>query len=351
MKSITLFTDPHLGTDRQAHTTRESAKRLRQALFVQAMDVVYNAPHDTFCLGDLFDKANNDEATLLQGYEVANRCRMTLSGNHDELNREGSVTSLQALAEMGVAVCAAPDISTPYFDNMGAIYMVPHHASQELFEQAIQDAAAHAAETRDGLASYLMLHCNYDFTLAIEDNTLNLSREFAEEIGDAFDFIFIGHEHNSSTHMGGKIRVLGNTHPTSFHDVGDKFIYHLDLETAELTEELIWSKAGRYRELKLGDPIPNLMGVQFIDVRGAGSVEDAAAVSKYINDLWKASELNGASELLAVRNKVDIKDSLDGVDIEIEGITTEDLKTRITRELEGTELAELFKELAAEAAQ
>lgn len=350
MTKIALFTDPHLGTDRQAHTTRASAKALQQSIYEQTMQVVNSTTLPIYCLGDLFDKANNSEAVLLQGYNAGIECEAVLSGNHDETNRVGVVTSLGALAEMGVRVCAAPDISTPYFDTKESIYMVPHHASQELFEQGIRDAAQHAAETRDGLASYLMLHCNYDFTLAIEDNTLNLSRELAEEIGDAFDYIFIGHEHNGGTYLDGKVVVLGNIHPTSFHDIGDKYMYVLDTETAELTKELVWSKSARYLELKLGDTIPDLTGIQFIDVRGSGTVENAVDVANFINELRKCAAECGDS-LFAVRNKVDIKDALDGVDSDVEGITVEDLKTRISKELEGTELADLFKELVAEAAQ
>lgn len=344
---ITLFTDPHLGTERQAHTTRASAKALQQALYEKAMLVVKSSSLPKFCLGDLLDRANNPEATVLQAYNVGIECDSVLSGNHDETNREGVVTTLGALAEMGVRVCAAPDISTPYFDTRESLYMVPHHASQELFEQAVRDAAAHAAETRDGLASYLMLHCNYDFTLAIEDNTLNLSRALAEEIGDAFDYIFIGHEHNGSTHLDGKVVILGNIHPTSFHDIGDKFIYELDTETAELSKRIVWAKNAHYLELKLGDPIPDLTSIEFIDVRGSEAVENAAEVANYINELRAA----GTDCLYAVRSKVDIKDSLDGVNVEIEGITTEDLHTRISTELEGSDLADLFKELAAEAKQ
>lgn len=344
---ITLFTDPHLGTERQAHTTRASAKFLQTALYTAAMNVIQSSKLPVYCLGDLVDKANNNEATVLQAYNVGIACEGVLSGNHDETNREGVVTTLGALAEMGVRVCAAPDISTPYFDCFQSIYMVPHHASQELFEQALRDAAAHAAETRNGLASYLMLHCNYDFTLAIEDNTLNLSRAVAEEIGDAFDFIFIGHEHNGSTHLDGKVVVLGNIHPTSFHDVSDKYTYTLKTETAELTKHLVWSKADHYLELKLGDEIPDLAGKQFIDVRGSEAVENAAEVAAYINEIRS----KGDASLFAVRSKVDIKDSLDGVDSEVTGITTEDLHSRITAELAGTELADLFKELALEARQ
>lgn len=352
MKHLTIFTDPHLGTSRQSHTTRESSKRLQDALYDQAMAIVSNDGTPLMCVGDLFDKSFNSEAILLQGYNVASRCRWTLAGNHDETNREGTVTSLRALQGMDVPICAVPNLTDPYFDCFESIYMVPHHASQAVFEQAMREAAAHAAANRDGLASYLFLHCNYDFDLAQEDNTLNLSQELAKELITAFDFIFIGHEHNPSKHLGGQVVVLGNTHPTSFHDVGDKFIYHLELDTAELTQELVWSKAEAYREIKLGSDIPDLAGVQFVDVIGAEGVANAMEVSQFIQDIWKAGnyELDGEphNELLAVRNKVLIKDSLADMDTEVGEIEVTDLKTRIAHDLAGSDLEGLFNELVQE---
>lgn len=362
MKKLTIFTDPHIGTSRQAHTTRESSAELKLSLYHQAMAIVETATNPVICVGDLFDRACNPESVIVQGYNIASRCWMTLAGNHDLLNRLDTVTSLQAIAEMGAPVCAAPDLTNPYFDSFESIYMVPHHASQEVFEKAMKNAAAHAAENRDGLASYLFLHCNYDFALAVDDNTLNLPANVAKELITAFDYIFIGHEHNCDTHLGGQVVILGNTHPTSFHDIGDKFIYHLELDTAVLTKELIWSKEQAYREIKLGSELPDLTGVQFVDVTGTESVSEALEVSEFIRDIWKAAQYKSCSapgeggepqdccELFAVRNKVDIKDSLADVSTDIDAIEVVDLKTRISRDLEGTDLAELFHELVKEVA-
>lgn len=352
MKRLTIFTDPHLGTARQAHTTRESSEALKMSLYHQAMAIVNTAENPVICVGDLFDKACNSEATLVQGYDVASRCWMTLAGNHDMTNREGTVTSLDALAEMGVPICRTPDLTNPYFDAFESIYMVPHHASQIVFEQAMKNAAAHAAEHRDGLASYLFLHCNYDFNLAVEDNTLNLRRELAQELIVAFDYIFIGHEHNGSTDLGGQVVVLGNHHASSFHDVSDKYIYHLELETATLTKECVWAAADHYREIKIGGEIPDLAGVQFVDVTGTDSVANAVEVSEFIREVWKASfykpegeDNHSECDMFAVRNKVDIKDALQDVDTEFNEVIVEDLQTRIGKDLAGSDLLPLFNDL------
>jgi len=362
MKNITIFTDPHLGTARQAHTTRESSAKLQQELYWQAMAIVNTGDFPKVCVGDLLDKSTNSEVIIGQAFDVAEKCQWVLAGNHDETNREGTLSTLRLLKQQGLPIIATPNLTDPFFDNFESMYFVPHHASQEVFEVAMREAAAHAAENRDGLASYLFLHCNYDFNLATEDNTLNLRRELAQELIAAFDFIFIGHEHNGSTDLGGQVVVLGNTHPTSFHDIGDKFIYHLELETATLTKECVWSEADRYREIKLGSDIPDLTGVQFVDVTGTDSVANAVEVSEFIREIWKAGnyqacdapgdtqasgELQNCNDLFAVRNKVDIKDSLQDVDTDIEGVIVEDLQTRISKDLAGSDLLPLFNQLVA----
>jgi len=354
MKNLTIFTDPHLGTKRAAHTTRESSARLQEQLYFQAQAIVETATNPVLCNGDLFDKAFNPESVLVQGYNVASKCWMTVAGNHDMTNREGTVTSLDALKEMGVPVCAAPNLTDPYWDNHESIYIVPHHASQAVFETAMHDAARHATETRDGLASYIFLHCNYQFGFACEDNTLNLSPEMTDMLCEAFDYVFIGHEHNPNTYMDGKVVILGNTHPTSFSDISDKFIYHLELDTAVLTAECVWAKGDHYLELKLGQAIPDLSGIHFIDVKGVEAVSEASVVSQYIQEVWKAAEYVSAvsetekyCDLLAVRNSVQLKDALAGIDDEV-SVKVEDLRSRIAADLTGSDLEPLYRELLAE---
>lgn len=339
-----LFTDPHLGTRRSANTTRESSKKLQQALYEAALAASPTEPLDekNVCLGDLFDKAFNSEDVLVQGHEVAGGCKWTLSGNHDETNREGTVTTLAALKQMGHSIISAPDLSTPYFEAHGALYFVPHHASQELFEKAMMEAAEHAAANREGQAAFLLLHCNYNCAFEIQDDTLNLPEELAAQLLDHFDLILLGHEHKPATHLEGRVVILGNTHPTSFSDLSDKYRYLLDDETAELTPVKIWSMAEGHRQLKYGEDIPGLDGVQFVDVVGTGGAEDAVAVAHYIQQVWAAGD-----DLLAVRNNVQIGDHLR----DLEQVVTpqvSDLRTHIDADLEGSDLQPLYRELLKE---
>lgn len=343
MTVYTLFTDPHIGTRRAAHTTRESSKRLTAALYEQALSLS-GRESNSVCLGDLFDRSFNDEATLVQGHAVASQCRWVLAGNHDSTNRSDTVTSLDALKEMGCPIISAADLSEPYFDCFGALYFVPHHASQELFEVALTRAAAHASVCRAGKPSVLFLHCNYEQPFAAEDDTLNLTQSMAEQLLNDFDYIFLGHEHRPARYLDGRVVVLGNTHPTSFADISDKFVYLLDITDSriDLKAQRIWSQATKFAEVRFGEPLPDLSTAEFVDVVGLAEAGAAVAVSDFIQSVWAA-----APGALAVRNSVVLgqafQESDAGPEVGLEGI-----RERISKELAGGDLEELFLQLAGE---
>ena len=93
-----IFSDPHLGVGRQAHTTAESSKRLDKAIFAAAMQAK-SEEHPNFIAGDLFDKTFNSERVICQGIAVAAGNTVTLAGNHDETNREGTICSLEVVQQ------------------------------------------------------------------------------------------------------------------------------------------------------------------------------------------------------------------------------------------------------------
>lgn len=349
MTTYTLFTDPHLGTRRAAHTTRDSSKRLTEALYRQAKTIVDNHP-SPLCLGDLFDRAFNDEATLVQGYNIAGMCEFTIAGNHDETNREGSVPSLRALGQMGVPVIAAQGLSDPCFQEWAdGIYVVPHHASQELFERALQGAVDHASEYHVGRPTVLMLHCNYDCAFAQEDDTLNLSAGMAQALLEQFDLILLGHEHKPASHFDGRVVILGNTHPTSFADISNKYVYtlHISADSVSLEKECIWSAAVQHTTVRFGDydalaALDTVLSAEFIDVIGTAGAEQAVEVAEFIQAVWTS-----APNAFAVRNSVHIGDALGDVEIN-EAPKLVDLKTKIVDDLEGSDLQALYKELLQE---
>lgn len=338
-----LSSDYHLFTKRAAHTTPDSAQKLQKQLYAKALEAT--AGSNNLCLGDLFDKSTNPEAALVQGYEVAKRCQMVMSGNHDLTNREGVITTLDALhGVMDDRIVIAPNLSEPYFEVMDSTFwIVPHHASQTLFEKALFDAKNHA-DAQEGGHRYLLLHCNYDIPFDSEDSTLNLSPELAEGLLQVFSRIFIGHEHNSKTHFDDRVVLVGNTHPTSFSDISDKFCWELNTCTDELIPWRIWTQDDCYREVKFGDAIPNLAGVQFVDVIGTEPVEDATEVAQFVRQVW-----NAGKDLLAVRNNVEIIDHLSGTDVDTSRPALVDLQKRIHDDLEGSDLQPVYSRLVAQA--
>lgn len=336
---ITLSSDNHLGTRRQAHTTRESSDRLRQMLYTQSLYATRDRMARHYNIGDLLDRATNDELTILQAYEVGNRYQAVLAGNHDETNRQGTVTTLRALDDIGVPVVCSPDLSTPYYEQIDSfLFMVPHHASQELFMEALQEASEAAAECDH--PTYLLLHCNYDFPMGCEDNTLNLDPADAATLLKTFNRIFIGHEHNSKTAFDDRLVLVGNLFPTSFSDIGDKFIWHLDPDEDTLEKEIICSESVVYREIKYGEPIPHLDGVRFVDVVGTTEAEFSVDVANFIRSIWKASD-----QLFAVRNLVKLNDGLHLDTLDTSQPALVDLSGRIREDLDGSDLLPLFNRL------
>lgn len=341
MKHFTLFTDPHIGTRRQANTTRKSSEKLSRKLYDKAVEL--SSMPNAVCGGDLFDRAFNDETTIVQGFFVANNCMAVLAGNHDETNRDNTTTSLHVLKEAGCPIVSSPDLTQPHFYVLDdAIYLIPHHASQRLFEEAVEQASFHAAQNREGKPAVLILHCNYNCGFAEEDDTLNLSVEQASKATEAFDYLFLGHEHQPTEHLDGKVVVLGNSHPTSFSDISDKYYYELRISDSEIevNKVLSWNKAEKYRSVEFGSSV-ELAGVEFVDVVGAVSEGSGPEVARYVQSLWSQGE-----DLLAVRNNVTIGTSV--VTPSEATFTLTDIRDRISSDLEGSDLQPLFKQLLSE---
>jgi DNA repair exonuclease SbcCD nuclease subunit len=338
--SIWFFSDPHLGLVRTSHTTVQSRAALKQELFrVAARLIEITGSDQLFCLGDLFDTDTNDEATILQGAEIIKRCTMVLGGNHDLPNREGKLSSLQLLDQVipHKIVCGSTD--EPGFGRgiNPAVYFVPHMATQELFEQSLGEARADADSLKGaypGSALILCLHCNYNSGLIHNDASLNLTREKADELLSSFDYILLGHEHESRTLHGGKLIILGNTHPTSFSDISDKYIW--EFEDGKFTPHMIWSKQAGYRNIDWEAGTGEISDtVQFIEITGKAPAERLPDIAQNIAKLWKTH-----TNLLMVRNNVESDISLPEVDVAVS--RTMDLPSRISHALADSDLLSIW---------
>ena len=328
---IGIFSDPHLGLRRRANTTKGSSQRLQDALYFAAIkaSTFYTEVDAIVCGGDLFDRYSNPENIILQG------CSMPLSmvvigGNHDESNRAGAKSSLEVVASNRCVIRA--DVGSVHYAQRDFGVIVPHHTTQELFERALQEALDDPASK----GKPLFVHCNRgSFPGEQADSTLYIPSDMEEVLLEVFTRVFYGHIHTPTFDLNSRGFQLGNTHPTGFGDISDKFSYVYDTETDELTATKIWSKDEGYMELKVGDPLPD-REAQFISVSGVAKRKDA---SDYVRDVW-----DKYPEAFAVRFSGTCIDDIliDDVD---EAVTVDSLETIIARELEATDLLELYTEL------
>lgn len=324
---LRFWTDPHLGLNRTAHTTPTSRKNLREALFQKSLEAV-DTPHPNFCLGDLFDTCNNDEYTIMQGAQIANRCYYVLAGNHDMSNRDSAVSSLEVVAALGKVALQ------PLRMVVGgmAVVMVPHFKTQAEFEATLKEEVEVEVARSAAYQRVLLLHCNYGCPHELTDSTLNLTREMALQLLDGpFDYILIGHEHNARSDFGGRLQILGNIHPTSFSDISDKFVWELEDET--LTPIKVWDKETGYLELtprQVKDKMYDAsVPYQFIKVTGIVPGAELPDVCRAINALWTAFP-----SALMIRNDVRAEEVV--LDNSIEIAKAVDIPSRITQELQGS---------------
>ncbi len=318
--TYTIFTDPHLGTSRSAHTSRSSSELLRKRLYSEAMKLA--SLTNPICVGDLFDSSTNNEETLLQGFNVANLCKYVLAGNHDEDNIVNRVTTLRAIKSLGVkSIVASTDLSQPSCHIDGGLAFVPHQLSQSLFLDSLDMVMRRAPH-----GSVLFLHCNYSFEMNNQSTaTLNLPEDIAKQLLSKFNYIFLGHEHGQKEHLDGRVVIVGNTFPTSFSDISSK-------RYIELSKNLEVVKSIPTFEVESGlltvnvNSIPNVsdvMQASFIDV--TGQLDNSADFVKMQNHLWSINP-----QLYAIRNST-VSKTVQSV--KVENTSTLSIEERIQKEL------------------
>lgn len=330
---VNIFTDPHLGTRRAMHTTPTSSKQLTEELFKAAM-AAKSDKYLNVIVGDLFDKTTNPESVIVQGIKVAEGA-IVLAGNHDETNREGTVSSLNVVKEAGGSDIIKCDMvgGTSYQVREGMVF-VPHHASQELFLEALD-----LVMQEDVVGSVLFVHCNRGELPQQDDSTLVISLELEDHLLTKFNRVFYGHVHGSHSNkvvddvVQSRGVVLGNTHPTSFGDISDKYRYEYNVETDELIRHKIWDNDTGVVNLRLGQEFP-LGDFQFAEITGNGSRQE---VSDYMQRAWEHYP-----NAFAIRNNCEF---LETASQAVEDVDLDDLPATIEKDLEGTDLLPLFKEI------
>ncbi len=310
-----LFTDPHLGLVRAAHTTVESRKRLRDALYTHTMDCIRSlrdeGAEQVFCFGDLFDTYTNDESVLLQGHAVVRAINGCMAGNHDIANRMDKIGSLQALHKIlsdtedqgKLWINSEPNRPGAKFARCGSSgwAIIPHVLTQELFCESLDMAISRSrnCEAWEGKSRILCLHCNVGVPghgEATDDGTtLYLTDEWQEKVLEEFDFVFVGHEHPPRSLHGGRIRLLGNIMPIAFGEIADRYVYIFDDEEKTLREIKVYDTSTEYKEIDVetllgaeGDlPVVNASAVQII---GRVRRSDQAALARAIAKFWRTND-------------------------------------------------------------
>lgn len=322
---IIVYTDPHLGLQRAAHTTPESKKRLQDAQFKTVSDIhARKGPGDMLvCAGDFFDTYSNSEEVIARSAPLLSQVDICLSGNHDVVGRESKMGSLELLdsvlprdgnnsrLDVVQARYGEPAYKGMVFPTgKVALHFVPHVATSELFDEALHMALERKEAASGGLPDckhYLFLHCNWDNPMAAEkEATLNLSKEDAEILLDHFDVIVLGHVHQPLDTMNGRVVVLGNTHPTGFGDLGTKRIMLIDPDTGLHSFETIYDAEVFDAAVDINDWLDGQAvvrpGTRFLTIVGELPAERAGDLSKAVSELWKT-----LPNLMALRSVVELQ--------------------------------------------
>ena len=349
--SILFLSDPHLGLLRTANTTPASRMALQYRLEEHLGNVIeehggsegFDDPaRSVICGGDMFDKYSNDEEVIMRAAPLYKRLDYCIAGNHDVVNIAGKEGSLALLDSMYPGITSFNDIGrNSWFRQdfgMTAVFSIPHVATQQLFEIAL-GTLLEVADTDPFTYNICLLHCNYNIGFDDpSDATLNLTTEMAEKLVEKFDYVLLGHEHIPADHLGGKLKIIGNLHPTGFSDISDKRV--LIWNDGMWEEKEVWSEYhATEAPWDYGHWDDVLDEVQFLRITGECEATDMKGISATVKGLWRNSP-----NLFAIKLDVKIK----GIEAttDIEHMDIESLPTIIAKELDGKPEGKLWDELS-----
>lgn len=294
---ISIYSDPHLGLNLASNTTHASRALLKKYLVDHLNQIVdgFDKGDTILCAGDFFHTHQNNEDVLHSSLWVASQTSKILAGNHDVVNiadRKGTLDIISTVFDTRVVPCKFGEVSykivSPCLSGETKVYMVPHHSTQDLFDDALEQARK-SAEKQKG-KKILVTHCNYDSPFIKDRVTLNLSQRKAIHLLQAFDYIVLGHEHNHKTDLDDRVIVVGSPHPTGFGDISDKFTLHFDKEGAPSLKKC-WDKSTQYLECP-HDKCLSLVTPQHQFIKLTGEVDPSGLhdLAKTIQQLWKVSQ-------------------------------------------------------------
>jgi DNA repair exonuclease SbcCD nuclease subunit len=308
---LRIFSDPHIGVNRQENTTVSSRKEIAARTWSTAQKVI-GFEEVGVCLGDVFDKYRVEPGAMLPAFNLLEHCCLCLAGNHDTINDKDSMGSLQFLRHVA-ADCAiiqadygAQFMSLRLIDNT-AVYAIPHVTTQMLFEQSLEEAYEEAKSDTTP-HKLLLLHCNYNYPAdRLTSAELNLSKEDAEALIEDCGFtILIGHMHTPASYFEGKLQIIGSVTNTGFADLSDKRTLLYDTETGELTSHTHWRKREHFLSLDVNTLTLDSFDMvsdqtEFITLTGEVGPDEIFFLSSVQKKCWEEFP-----NLLALRDKTQL---------------------------------------------
>ena len=309
---ISIISDSHLGTHRQAGTTPASQVALKEYLQDEFRTLVNGRIHNHVIInGDIFDSFSVDPGELISAYctlesHITNGGLLTLiAGNPDESAKGAKTSSFHLLAFM---------LETHFPDNVqvvdhqsgltsvsDGVWSIPHMLNQDLFNIEIDKAIA-----AKPCGAFLLLHCNVLSPFAEHaDHSLNLDQDQIDALIGAGWQMVVGHEHTGKQYEGGKVILPGNQIPSSISDcLGNKnmakYYAVIDGDTLDLVKWLELDQV--YAEINWQDiDTATLECKKFIRVTGDCTAEQAADM------VGRVSKLRQASTAFVVSNNVKIE--------------------------------------------
>lgn len=248
----------------------------------------------TIQLGDVFDTFEVTSTTFAKAYNICREFDAVIGGNHDFSHDTTKTSALQNLEEfLPGAIALAPAVTVGVRTFMAGtdveLYVLPYQSTQQDFEYGLK-TLQDSVRIEHGTTNILCLHCNYDNPRADARTENNLTSEWAKRLLDtSFHFIVSGHQHNYSSHHGGRLLMTGSMLPHSFVEMSDKSWLEFDTETGVFTRQYSWKAAGSFLQTDIEGflSLPDDTCLQFIELTGEiqpTQIRDVASkISRLIN--------------------------------------------------------------------
>lgn len=347
--TIQIYSDPHIGRNLASHTTSESRKRLKQHIALNTCKIIddFDEGDTVICAGDFYHSYSNDEEVLHSSLWAADKTHKILAGNHDVVNirdRKGTLDIVGTIFDGKVVPCKFGEVNYQVMPTMfpaagsALLYMVPHHSSQELFEDALE-AVRKSAEKKE-CPCILVTHCNYNSEFVNDTVTLHMTQRKAERLLKSFDYIVLGHEHNHKTDLDDRVIVVGSPHPTGFGDISDKYIVTMFEDGRSPIRKQVWSKEKQYLECDWSEVMDKVtQDHQWIKITGEVPSSMIHDLANQISDLWKFSQA------FAIKSEVKVLAGETSAS-SLELVSSDKISEIIENELKGNpELYELWRSI------